>query len=65
MAFLFQLLSESDLRDLSPEELERLKATFYHSLYTNAAIRRELSITVSQALEAIRERRPPAEPESG
>jgi len=65
MAFLFQLLSESDLRDLSPEELERLKAAFYHSLYTNVAIRRELSITVSQALEAIRERRPPAEPESG
>jgi hypothetical protein len=63
MAFLFQLLSENDLRDLGSEELEHLKAVFYHTLYTNETIRRELAITVSQTLQRLREQREQADPE--
>jgi len=60
MALLFQLLSEEDLRDLTVEQLEKLKAIFRHTLYTNPAIRRELSNKVSQALETMRaEQEPP------
>jgi hypothetical protein len=60
MALFFQLLSKEELSGLRPEDLEALKATFYHTLYTNEAIKRELAIAVSQKLQAIRETRPEA-----
>ena len=65
MALFFQLLSDEELRGLRPEEIEALKVTFYHTLYTNEAIKRELAIAVSQRLRAIRESRPEAGSSSG
>ena len=65
MALFFQLLSENELRDLSREELETLKAAFYHTLYTNETIKRELGATVSQRLAAIRAAREGTNPGSG
>ncbi len=43
MALFFQLLTEEELRTLTVEQLATLRAAFYHELYTNQAIRRELS----------------------
>jgi hypothetical protein len=57
MALFFQLLSREELNNLSPEELQTLKATFYHTLYTNEAIRRELATAVAQRLQALLEAR--------
>jgi hypothetical protein len=54
MALFFQLLSEEELRSLTVEQLARLRAAFYHELYTNQAIRRELSRRVAQTLTALR-----------
>ena len=39
MALFFQLLTEEELRTLTVEQLARLRAAFYHELYTNQAIR--------------------------
>jgi hypothetical protein len=57
MALFLQLLSESDILDLSVDELETLKAAYYRTLYTNEAIQRELAATVARVRETIRERR--------
>ncbi|HEY7492620.1 MAG TPA: hypothetical protein VIH59_16110 [Candidatus Tectomicrobia bacterium] len=57
MGLLFQLLSESDIMDLSVEELETLKAAFQSALYTNPAIQRELAAAIARILEVIRARR--------
>jgi hypothetical protein len=54
MALFFQLLTEEELRTLSVEQLARLRAAFYHELYTNQAIRRELSRRVAQTLTNLR-----------
>jgi hypothetical protein len=54
MALFFQLLSENELRDLRRDELEMLKAAFYHTLYTNETIKRELGATLNERLAAIR-----------
>jgi hypothetical protein len=64
MALFFQLLSEGEIRDLSSEELATLKAAFYHALYTNETIKRELGTTVAQKLQAIREARQGPDPSS-
>ena len=54
MALFFQLLTEEELRTLTVEQLATLRAAFYHELYTNEAIRRELSARVARTLDAIR-----------
>jgi hypothetical protein len=54
MALFYQLLSENELNDLSPDELEALKAAVHHALSTNETIKRELGVTVARKLEAIR-----------
>ena len=54
MALFFQLLTEEELRDLTVEQLATLRAAFYHELYTNEAIKRELSTRISRTLRAIR-----------
>ena len=53
MALFFQLLTEEELRHLTVEQLARLRAAFYHELYTNEAIRRELSARIARTLEDI------------
>jgi hypothetical protein len=53
MALFFQLLTEEELRTLTVEQLARLRAAFYHELYTNQAIRRELSRRVAQTLTTL------------
>jgi hypothetical protein len=62
MALFLQLLSENELRELSVEELKALKVAFYHTLYTNETIKRELGATVSQTLQTIRQRRQASQP---
>lgn len=64
MALFFQLLSEGELAELSSEELATLKAAFYHALYTNETIKRELATSVAQTLQAIREARQGQNPSS-
>lgn len=54
MALFFQLLTEEELRTLTVEQLATLRAAFYHELYTNAAIKRELGVRVARALATIR-----------
>jgi hypothetical protein len=54
MALFFQLLTEEELRTLTVEQLARLRAAFYHELYTNQAIRRELSRRVAQTIATLR-----------
>ena len=46
MALFFQLLTEEQLRDLTVEQLARLRAAFYHELYTNRTIRNALRRSV-------------------
>ena len=53
MALFFQLLTEEELRTLTVEQLERLRAAFYHELSTNEAIKRALSTRVAQTLTTI------------
>ena len=53
MALFFQLLTEEELRNLTVEQLARLRAAFYHELYTNEAIRRELSARIARTLGII------------
>jgi hypothetical protein len=53
MALFFQLLTEEELGNLTVEQLARLRAAFYHELYTNEAIRRELSARIARALETM------------
>jgi hypothetical protein len=55
MALFFQLLTEEELRNLTVEQLARLRAAFYHELYTNEAIKRELSARIARALDALSE----------
>ena len=55
MALFFQLLTEEELRNLTVEQLARLRAAFSHELYTNSAIRRELSTRIARTLALIRE----------
>ena len=62
MGLLFQLLTEEELRHLTVEQLARLRAAFYHELYTNEAIRRELSARIARTLEEMgggQEQEPP------
>ena len=60
MALFFQLLTEEELRTLTVEQLERLRAAFLHELSTNEAIRRELSARIARTLAALRgEQEPP------
>jgi len=54
MSLFFQLLTEEELRDLTVEQFATLKAAFYHELYTNEAIKRELSTRISRTLRTIR-----------
>lgn len=53
MSLFFQLLTEEELRKLTVEQLEKLKAVFSHTLATNLTIKRVLSEKISQALEDI------------
>jgi hypothetical protein len=54
MALFFQLLTEEELRDLTVEQIRRLRAAFYHELSTNEAIKRALSARVARTLDIIR-----------
>ena len=54
MALFFQLLTEEELRGLTVEQLATLRAAFYHELYTNEAIKIELSTRISRTLSTIR-----------
>jgi len=54
MALFFQLLTEEELRNLTVEQIKRLKAAFDHELFTNEAIKRALSARVARTLDAIR-----------
>jgi hypothetical protein len=54
MALFFQLLTEEELRNLTVEQIKRLKAAFDHELSTNEAIKRALSARVTRTLDAIR-----------
>ena len=69
MALFFQLLTEEELRALTVEQLATLRAAFFHELYTNEAIRRELGARVARTLEAMRgdqeQEPPPNDDESG
>jgi hypothetical protein len=65
MALFLQLLTEDDLRDLSVEERGTLRATFYHTLYNNQAIRGELSVAIRRSLDGIRARRPSPSTQTG
>jgi len=54
MALFFQLLTEEELRNLTVEQIKRLRAAFDHELSTNEAIKRALSARVARTLDAIR-----------
>ena len=54
MALFFQLLTEEELRNLTVEQIKRLKAAFDHELATNEAIKRALSARVARTLDTIR-----------
>ncbi len=54
MALFFQLLTEEELRNLTVEQLKKLRAAFNHELSTNPAIRRALSERVSRTLDTLR-----------
>jgi hypothetical protein len=54
MALFFQLLTEEELRNLTVEQIKRLKAAFDHELSTNEAIKRALSARVARTLDTIR-----------
>ena len=54
MALFFQLLTEEELRNLTVEQIKRLRAAFYHELSTNEAIKEEFRKKISQALADIR-----------
>jgi hypothetical protein len=54
MALFFQLLTEEELRNLTVEQIKRLRAAFFHELSTNEAIKRALSARVARTLETIR-----------
>jgi hypothetical protein len=53
MALFFQLLTEEELRNLTVEQLKKLKAVYYHTLATNPTIKRVLGEKISQALSDI------------
>ena len=54
MALFFQLLTEEELRNLTVEQIKRLRAAFDHELSTNEAIKRALSARVARTLDTIR-----------
>jgi hypothetical protein len=54
MGILFQFLSEEDMKDLTVEQLAKLRALFYHTLHTNEVIKEEFRRKISQALANIR-----------
>ena len=54
MALFFQLLTEEELRNLTVEQIKRLRAAFFHELSTNEAIKRALSARVARTLDTIR-----------
>ena len=54
MGILFQFLSEDDVKNLTVEQLAKLKALFYHTLHTNEVIKEEFRKKISQALADIR-----------
>jgi hypothetical protein len=64
MALFFQLLSERELAELSAEELETLKAAFYHALYNDPTIRRQLGGKVSETIDRLRAQRQTPNPDS-
>ena len=53
MALFFQLLTEEELRNLTVEQLARLRAAFYHELYTSRTIRNALRRRVLQTIETL------------
>jgi hypothetical protein len=54
MGILFQFLSEDDVKNLTVEQLAKLRALFYHTLHTNEVIKEEFRRKISQALADIR-----------
>ena len=65
MALFFQLLTEEELRNLTVEQIKRLRAAFLHELSTNEAIRRELSTRISRTLATLRGEQEQESPPSG
>ena len=67
MGLFFQFVSPDYLRDLTPGQIEALKAAFYRELHTNATIRDELERRVRMTLESFpkppQESPPPSEPD--
>jgi hypothetical protein len=57
MALFLQLLTPEEVLDLSAEELRILRTAFYHTLYNNMLIKRQLTDTISETLAVIRARR--------
>ena len=54
MGLLFQCLSAEDVQSLTADQLTKLKAIFYHALYTNPGIKEKLCEEVYQALQTVR-----------
>jgi hypothetical protein len=63
MALFFQLVSPDALKDLTPGQIEALKAAFYRELHTNATIRDELTRRIDLTLRSFPSPPPPSTPE--
>ena len=64
MALFFQLVPPDYLKDLTPGQIEALKAAFYRELHTNATIAEELRHRLRVTRESFPPPLPPPPPPS-
>ncbi len=62
MGLFYHCLSADDLENLTPEDLEILRRSLNHELYTSDEIRKILRDRVQQVLNELRQRRSSGKP---